>query len=144
MSYTIEELKGLCTKNPELIKFIDNAVTKFNKECIEINAYKNYGWKWDVEFDMYDRDLAMSKYCCTICNEDFIDDENDGWESPALNTDFLEYVGSNYWGKILLDNGDILLLIDEPLFSYFQVFSLDNLDDGRVDLSGFWEHIKFN
>ena len=139
MSYTNDELLALCSKNPELKKFVQGTITKYKNDGIELNNYKNYDWAWDVEIDMYDESLPYTTECMMICNGDMIDDENDGWEVASVDEDFLKYLENNYWSKNTLDNGHVLFLINEDFFTYFQAFSLEKLKDGKVDgeLCGF-------
>lgn len=119
-----------CTKNKKLKNFI-NRVFRENKD-IEICAWEDYGWEWDIE--CFDEDDCGSKVA--ICNHIFRDDgwEDGGWlmyDVPAL---FSNYFNDSFnWGDIRLDNNKYLLLIDEGDYLSFHIFDENKMEDGKAD-----------
>jgi hypothetical protein len=120
-----------CKNNKKLRAFI-NKLFKNNPD-VEILAWEDYGWEWDVECYGIDGGEVA------ICNHDYRDDvcyESDGWELYNLEHSFSNYFDNFNWQDITLDNGKYLLLLDEDDHLTFHIFDKEKMEDGKVDFYG--------
>lgn len=135
-------LAKACGDNTRLKAFVYK-VFRDNPD-MEINAWEDYGWEWDVETnDFEDGKIAT-------CNHDMRDDEccqnddgssNDGWEISMLDTNFAKFLGGFNWEKITLVNGKYLMLINHEDNLAFQIFDPKLMEDGKVELFGItWDY----
>ena len=125
-------LLKLCTKNTKLKNFINRVFREY--EYMEISAFDDYGWEWDIEcYGVDGANVAM-------CNHDFRDDDcydGNGWELSDVPTIFSKYFSDSFkWDNIRLDNGKLLLLTDECDYLAFHIVDYDKMEDGKVDFYG--------
>lgn len=120
------------TKNNKKLSNFINKVFKQNNH-IEILAWEDYGWEWDIEcYDIKRAEMA-------ICNHDYRDDEyweSDGWEMFECPIIFANYFHNFNWEDIQLDNGKYIFLLDKDDHWAFQIFDWDNLEDGKAFTHG--------
>ncbi len=127
-----KSLVNVCKNNKKLKNFI-NKFFRENKD-VEILAWEDYGWEWDIECYGEDDGAEMA-----ICNHDFRDDdchEGDGWEINDCHPAFAKYFHNFNWDDITLDNGKMLILVDNQDYFAFHILDFDNLEDGKVDWYG--------
>ena len=134
-----DALLNVCTKNKRLSSFIKK-VFKKNKDK-EIFAFDDEGNKFDIECG----DGWCEPTELLIFNSDFVDEESDedGWFPEDVHPMFDKYFCDFDWESITLDNGKILILTDDSDNIYFQIFDLENLEDGKID-SVFVENVTLD
>jgi hypothetical protein len=122
-------LLNVCTKNKRLSSFIKK-VFKNNKH-IQIYAFDDEGRKFDIECG----DGFYEPCEFVIYNEDYIceDSGDNGWYPEDVHPLFDKYFIQFDWDCIKLDNGKIIILTDSGDYLAFQIFDMENLEDGAID-----------
>lgn len=121
----------LCKNNPQLSDFIKQTFLRNPDMDIILDDVSN--WNWDFEFD-----YGYSVF--SLRNEDMLELDEDlpledrGWQPETIESYFDDYACDFDWGKLTLDNGKVLFLLDQEEYLEFLILDRAKIEEGYAIL----------
>ena len=126
---TKKSVLALCKNNPQLTKFVKQTFLRYpDKDILLIDDVSN--WNWDFEIGEFSSLFYLR-------NEDMIEFDDDlpieerGWQENTLEETFESYaLYDDELEKAKLDNGKVLLLLDQDDYLEFLILDQEKIVGG--------------
>jgi hypothetical protein len=123
-----KEMLELCKNNQQLADFIKQTFLGNPKK--EIVAYDQSSWEWDFEIGEFSSLFYIKNEDMVEVDEDLPIEER-GWQQNTLEETFEEYaLYDDELEKATLDNGKVLVLLDQDDYLEFLILDLKKVVGG--------------